>query len=132
MTTEVFTRTVDLQFVVAVVTILFYSYILFITIRSKSEVFQSAFFIIFRVTGKLAKSIGIWIEPNCQSIRSTVVAFQSSLNYIRVFEFEFVTIKFIMQDLNILSVIRGHNPSILACGFTSQMLSWQIWNVRFG
>ncbi|KAL6725861.1 hypothetical protein Aduo_007888 [Ancylostoma duodenale] len=41
----------DAQFVVSTLTVLYYSYILVITMRSKSETFRSPFFIIFRFTG---------------------------------------------------------------------------------
>ncbi|RCN47548.1 hypothetical protein ANCCAN_06451 [Ancylostoma caninum] len=41
----------DAQFVISTLTVLYYCYILVITMRSKSETFRSPFFIIFRFTG---------------------------------------------------------------------------------
>lgn len=50
---ETYPWTFDALFLITTITALYYSYILIITLLSKSEAFKSAFFIIFRVTGRL-------------------------------------------------------------------------------
>ncbi|KAL6725859.1 hypothetical protein Aduo_007886 [Ancylostoma duodenale] len=61
MTSEqVSPKTFDLQLIVSAVSVLYYAYILIVTLRSNSEVFRSAFFVICRVTG-FFDTVGIFV-----------------------------------------------------------------------